>query len=107
MKQLLDKIIKMGMGQYMDNSRQELIIKDETFQQYNQDEWELEEQYKRLELSEEQRELINAYISSVKIADNRYSDISYMAGIKDTVRIFLYLGLLKDERMAEKEKGDS
>ena len=66
-----------------------------------EDEGELERRYTNLDLPDEQRILINDYIACVKTCDNRYSDISYMAGIKDAVRMFVYLGLLKDYNISE------
>lgn len=105
MEKLISKIIDMGMGQFMDNSRQELIVNDEIYLKDIEDEGELEEQYMSLRLPDKERILINDYIECVKTCDNRYSDISYMAGIKDTVRIFTYLGLLKDFDVSVKKEG--
>ena len=31
MEQLIDKLLEMGMGQYMDHSRQDLIMTDEVY----------------------------------------------------------------------------
>lgn len=59
----------------------------------------------RLDLPDKKRILINDYIACVKTCDNRYSDISYMAGIKDAVRMFVYLGLLKDYDSSEQKVG--
>ena len=118
MEQLIDKLLEMGMGQFMDHSRQDLIMTDEVYLKDIEDEGELEQRYMRLDLPDkficEIRKLVqkasqpkvcpnlhtmphtNDYIACVKTCDNRYSDISYMAGIKDAVRMFVYLGLLKD-----------
>lgn len=96
MEQLINKLIDMGMGQLMDQSRDELTTSDETYQSDTNAEGDLEQRYMNLDLTENQRMIINDYIACMKTANGRYSDISYMAGIKDTVTMFIYLGLLKD-----------
>ncbi len=105
MEQLINKLLEMGMGQFMDNSRQDLIMTDEVYLKDIEDEGELEQRYITLDLPEKERILINDYIACVKTCDNRYSDISYMAGIKDAVRMFTYLGLLKDFDAVKQEEG--
>lgn len=37
------------------------------------------------------------YIACVKTVDNRYSDISYLTGIQDTIKFLIGLGLLKKQ----------
>lgn len=108
MKQLIYKITNMGMEQYMNDSRQELAIADEIYLNDITDEKELERRYENLDLTTHQKILINDYIACVKSADSRYSDISYMAGIKDAVKMFDYLELLNASAYAEtKNKGQS
>ena len=78
---------------------------DEVYLKDIEDEGELEQRYMGLDLPDKKRILINDYIACVKTCDNRYSDISYMAGIKDAVRMFVYLGLLKDYDSLEQKAG--
>lgn len=105
MEQLINKLLDMGMGQFMDNSRQDLIMTDEVYLGDIEDEGELEQRYMSLNIPDKDKILINDYIACVKTCDNRYSDISYMAGIKDAVRMFTYLGLLKDFDVSKQEEG--
>ena len=105
MVQLINKLLDMGMGQFMDNSRQDLIMTDEVYLSDIEDEGELEQRYMSLNIPDKDKILINDYIACVKTCDNRYSDISYMAGIKDAVRMFVYLGLLKDFDVSKQEEG--
>ena len=58
-------------------------------------EHELERQYENLDLTKEQRKLVNDYIACTLSSNQRYADISYMCGIKDTVSILVSLGLIK------------
>lgn len=101
MEGFINDLLDMGMGQYMDTSRQELIKTDELYRKYLMDEGKFERQCMNLGLPDEQKSLINDYIDSIKTCDNRYSDISYMAGIKDAVRMFCCLGLLKDMKASD------
>ena len=105
MEKLISKLLDMGMGQFMDHNRQDLIMADEVYLKDMKDEGELEQRYMNLVLPDKERILINDYIACVKTCDNRYSDISYMAGIKDAVRMFIYLGLLKDYDASEQKAG--
>ena len=105
MEQLINKLLDMGMGQFMDNSRQDLIMTDEVYLSDIEDEGELEQRYMSLNIPDKDKILINDYIACVKTCDNRYSDISYMAGIKDAVRMFVYLGLLKDYDSLDQKVG--
>ncbi len=101
MEQLINKLINMGTDQFMDRSREELVMTDEIYLKDNKDEKALEKRYEALDLTTEQKMLINDYISCVKSADDRYSDISYIAGIQDAVRMFVQLDLLKNYNGAE------
>jgi hypothetical protein len=40
--------------------------------------------------------VINDYIACTATVNHRYADISYMAGIRDTVKMLVSLGLIKD-----------
>ena len=95
MNKLIEELIKKGMGNFMDRSRDALAWADETYLNDRRDEHELERQYENLDLTKEQRKLINDYIACTLSSNQRYADISYMCGIKDTVSILVSLGLIK------------
>ncbi len=95
MNKLIEELIKKGMGNFMDRSRDALAWADETYLNDRRDEHELERQYGNLDLTKEQRKLINDYIACTLSSNQRYADISYMCGIKDTVSILVSLGLIK------------
>ena len=86
MKQLIEKIIKTGMEQFMDRTRAELKSQDNVY---------LEQRYMELDLSKKQRMIIGDYIACMQTANNRYVDISYIAGIMDAVRCLSSWGSLK------------
>ena len=95
MNKLIEELIKKGMGNFMDRSRDALAWADETYLNDRRDEHELERQYENLDLTKEQRKLINDYIACTLSSNQRYADISYMCGVKDTVSLLVSLGLIK------------
>lgn len=95
MKKLLKRLEKISVTQLMEDTRQNLLMSDKAFLQDKADEVDLEKRYEKLDISRRQRILINDYIVCMKTADYRFAKISYLAGIKDTVRILGHLGLIK------------
>ena len=100
MEKLLEKLLDMGMEQFVDGTREELVLSDEDYLKDIEDEKMLEQRYEEMNLPDNQRMFLNDYISCMKTANSRYSDISYAAGIKDAIRMFMYLDLLKEEQIA-------
>lgn len=95
MNKLIEDLIEKGMGNFMDVSRDALAQADEIYLNDRRDEDELEQRYESLGLTREQRIIINDYIACASTVNHRYADISYMAGIRDTVSILVSLGLIK------------
>ena len=52
-------------------------------------------QYNELDLTNEQRILIYDHMACNSSVSHRYADISYICGIKDTVGMLAFLGLIK------------
>lgn len=101
MDKIIEDLIEKGMGRLMDNSRDELAQNDKIYINDRNDEAELEQRYESLNLSKEQRMIVNDYITCSLTANHRYADISYIAGIKDTVGMLSALGLLKNAEIEE------
>lgn len=95
MDKIIEDLIEKGMGRLMDSSRDALAKADKIYMDDRSDEIELEKRYESLELSKEQRMVVNDYMSCSLTVNHRYADISYMAGIKDAVGMLASLGLLK------------
>ena len=95
MNKLIEDLIKKGMGNFMDRSRDALAWADETYLNDRRDEKELERRYENLDLTKEQKKVMNDYVACTLSSNQRYADISYMCGIKDTVSMFVSLGLIK------------
>lgn len=96
MENIMDKLINMGIRDFIDESREKLALEDEVYLIDKRDEDALGQRYLELDLPRNQRVLIDDYIACVKTAGIRYSDISYIAGIKDAVKMSAQLGLLKE-----------
>lgn len=95
MNELIEKLIDMGMGNFMDVSRDEMAMADEIYKADREAENELEQRYESLGLTREQQIVINDYIACTSTVNHRYADISYMCGIKNTVELLISLGLIK------------
>ena len=101
MKQLIGKLLDMGLEQFANNSRQKLVLTDEVYLRDKEDEEKLEQRYMDLDLPDNHRMFIDDYIACLKTCADRYSDISYVSGLKDAVKMCTYLGLLKDFDISE------
>lgn len=95
MNRLIEDLIAKGMGNFMDVSRDTLAMEDEIYKADREAENELEKRYESLDLTREQRIIVNDYIACTSTVNHRYADISYMCGIKNTVELLSSLGLIK------------
>ena len=95
MESLISKISNLGLQKMLNMSRDELIAKDEQFQQLENEMSELELLYSHLELDGEPGKIVKDYVCSLNKIRGAYGDISYAAGIKDAVQLLNFLGLLK------------
>ena len=97
MEDLISKLIDRGLGNIIDKSRDPLILQDEVYLKDSQDLNELEERYANLELSKEQRMIVNDYIACGESVRARINDLSYMAGMRDAVLLLNQIGLIKEK----------
>lgn len=95
MNKLIEDLIEKGMGNFMDRSRDALAQTDEVYINDCRSEDELEQRYKNLGLTKEQKIIVNDYVDCTSSVNHRYADISYMCGIKDTVSMLVSLRLIK------------
>ena len=95
MNKLIQDLIEKGMGNFMDRSWDALAHSDEIYLKDCRDENDLAQRYERLDLTKEQRIVINDYVGCASTVNHRYADVSYMCGIKDTVTMLVSLGLIK------------
>lgn len=95
MDKFINKLLETHLGNIIDQSRDELILGDETGKQNERNLSQLEEKYLSLSLAEADRTLIDEYITCMQKADHRNADLSYVAGVRDTVRLLHSLDVLK------------
>lgn len=96
MEQLINNLLNMTMEQFMSETREELVESDEIYLKDCADERDLEKRYEELDIPPKQRMLIDDYMACADTARQRYADISYIAGIKDALKMCVHLGVLKD-----------
>ena len=94
MESLISKLIERGLGNIMDKSRDPLILKDEIYLQDSKDLSELEDRYMALELSTHDKMIIDDYFACAESVRARINDLSYIAGIRDTVLFLNEMGLI-------------
>lgn len=69
---------------------------DSYIRQDNEDLKYLEGRYEQLQLPHTVKRVIDDYIACMQTRDERYSDLSYEAGVRDTINLLKGLGMLKD-----------
>ena len=96
MDKLINQLIYEKLGSCMDKSRDALLLEDETYINDEKDKEALETRYDSLNLKEHDRIVINDYIACIGTLNSRIADLSYIAGVSDTVKLLNSLGLLKE-----------
>lgn len=91
---MYNTLIENGLGQMMDNSISELLQNDEIYSKDSKDLEELEKKYSKLDLADKDRMLINDYIACIESTADHYTEVAYMAGVKDSIKLLIGLGLI-------------
>lgn len=95
MESLIAAITEKGLVTVMDKTRGELIAKDKEFQKLEKKISDLEFLYCQLELDEKIKKTVEDYVQILDYTRASYGDLSYAAGVKDTILFLNSLGLLK------------
>lgn len=103
MNKLINDLLKRGLGNFIDRSRDALIWDDEIYQECSREEDESEEKCLNMGLTKEQEKIIKKYVSDIRATEHRYADLSYLAAVRDTVGMLVSLDLIKG---VELEEGD-
>lgn len=93
-----EKILKRGLGNIIDRNMDKLVRTDKTFIRRDKEEGKQEGKYLALDLSREERNVINDYIECVRTTNARRIELAYIAGMRDTIKFLNGLGLLKKSR---------
>lgn len=91
----IEDLMEKGLGQLMDKSRDEIMAMDEIYGEDCRREEEAERKFLILNLTKEEKTVIEDYLECMRNRNHRCADLSYIAGIRDTVKFLSALGLLK------------
>ena len=102
MDAFINELLETYLGHIIDKSKDKLILEDETLQQDEKDLSDLEERYTALNLAKSDRLVVNDYVALLQTIEHRNCDLSYLAGVRDTVRLLHSLDLIKSVELQEK-----
>ncbi|MCD8013350.1 MAG: hypothetical protein LUG99_09270 [Lachnospiraceae bacterium] len=94
---LLSPSVRSTFGDLMDESRSRLAEQSEAYQEDDAAVNRAEDAYMELDLTEEQRMVVDEYKTAIERFGQTAADISYIAGFEDCVRMMKMLGLVKAE----------
>lgn len=99
MDKLIEHLLKRELDYIIDENKEKLILSDEVYKKDTKDENELENKYLALDLSKQQKMIINDYIACIRITKDRCIDLAYIAGIQDVIKLLNSLNLLKKDKL--------
>ena len=91
MKNIFDQLTEAGLGQLIATRTGELLMKDPYYSKELDRLEHLEDAYRALQLTDEQFNIIDTYISAMKDYENKCENLSYFAGVVDILSLFRYL----------------
>lgn len=92
--EMTNRIIMLQNIEKMVKEQQRVDEKDAYIMQDNEDLRYLEGRYEQLQLPHTVKRVIDDYIACMQTRDERYSDLSYAAGVRDTIDLLKGMGML-------------
>lgn len=92
--EMTNRIIMLQNIEKMVKEQQRVDEKDAYIMQDNEDLRYLEGRYEQLNLPHTVKRVIDDYIACMQTRDERYSDLSYAAGVRDTIDLLKGMGML-------------
>ena len=80
----------------MNKSKEHFAMNDKVYQYDMKHVSELKKRYQTLRLKKEERFVINDYIACLQTAGTRASELAYMAGIADTIKLLHHLNVINN-----------
>lgn len=96
MDKIINELIRENIGQAIDKRRDRLLMADEVYQTDSRDAQDLQLRYEALTLERSDRLLINDLIACIETRDSRSSDLAYLCGFSDAIKLLHNLDILKD-----------
>lgn len=85
MGKYISELIDIGMGNVIDMSVDDVILKDEIYQKGQTDSGRLYEKFTSM-LNEDQKVIFEDYLASVMSANERACNLAYLVGAKNTIQ---------------------
>lgn len=101
MDKFINKLLENYLGNAIDRSRDKLVLADDICNANEAELGILEDKYMSLRLAKTDKTIIDEYITCMEKTYHRIADLSYIAGVQDTVKALHHFDLLKD--MEEQE----
>lgn len=95
-------VFKCSVESMKEKSVSSLLATDSDYQNFTNQETIAEEQYMSLNLSQEQKEIVNQLLDARDKQNMEYSNLSYLAGIMDCIKILKYLNIPIEELFKDK-----
>ena len=92
-----EAVIANYIEKMMGERRQKIFESDEYIQQDNGDLDYLEERYSSLKIPYVMRRIVDDYIACLESRDERYADMSYVAGMGDAIKMLMNMGVLNNQ----------
>ena len=92
-----EAVIANYIEKMMGERRQKIFESDEYIQQDNGDLDYLEERYSSLKIPYVIRRVVDDYIACLEPRDERYADMSYVAGMGDAISLLTKMGMLNNQ----------
>ena len=90
-------VIASYIEKMMGERRQKIFDSDKYIQQDNGDLDYLEERYNSLKIPYVMRRVVDDYIACLESRDERYADMSYVAGMGDAISLLIKMGMLSNQ----------
>lgn len=90
-------ILKCSIESLKESSLSPLLRNDKDYQKYLNSERIAEKNYLQLDLSENQKSIVNTLLDARDKENSEYSNLSYLAGIIDCIQFLKYLNVPVEE----------
>lgn len=95
MNRKINQLIENNLGRIIDTQRDRLLMTDDVYKQDSEEYEKLHARYEALELKRSDRLLINDLIALLESRDSRSSDLAYLAGASDAIKLLHELDIIK------------
>ena len=90
-------VIASYIEKMMGKKKKKIFDSDKYIQQDNGDLDYLEERYSSLKIPYVMRRIVDDYIACLESRDERYADMSYVAGMGDAISLLIKMGMLNNQ----------